>query len=152
MSDSDLDAMAALLGDPAVMTYYPAPKTRAEAQSWIDWNKRNYADYGFGLWVIETLDGEFVGDCGLTWQIVEDVRDLEVGYQVRAELQGNGYATEAAIACVELARSLGYGRLTANIDAKNIPSQRVAAKAGLPFEKKARHRDGKELVIHAVAL
>jgi Acetyltransferase (GNAT) domain len=41
--------MAALLGDPHVMQYYPRPKTREEAQAWIDWNKRNYADYGFGL-------------------------------------------------------------------------------------------------------
>lgn len=29
MSLSDLDHMAALLGDPAIMTFYPAPKTRA---------------------------------------------------------------------------------------------------------------------------
>ncbi|PRY67619.1 hypothetical protein B0I08_106226 [Glaciihabitans tibetensis] len=28
MSGADLDAMAALLGDPAVMAFYPAPKTR----------------------------------------------------------------------------------------------------------------------------
>ena len=41
MTDDDLDAMADLLGDPVVMTYYPAPKTRAEAQAWIEWNQRN---------------------------------------------------------------------------------------------------------------
>ncbi|WP_454850037.1 GNAT family N-acetyltransferase [Promicromonospora soli] len=94
MSDDDLDRMSALLGDPEVMRFYPAPKTRAQAQSWIDWNVRNYAEHGFGLWVVETHDGEFVGDCGLTWQTVGGERHVEVGYHVRAELQGRGLATE----------------------------------------------------------
>jgi hypothetical protein len=31
--------MAALLGDPDVMIYYPAPKSRDEAVQWIDWNR-----------------------------------------------------------------------------------------------------------------
>ena len=31
----DLDDLAALLGDPDVMTYYPAPKTRDGAREWI---------------------------------------------------------------------------------------------------------------------
>lgn len=39
---SDLDDMAELLGDPAVMAYYPAPKSRDEARGWIEWNLRNY--------------------------------------------------------------------------------------------------------------
>ena len=30
---------------------------------------RNYATHGYGLWIVETTDGEFVGDCGLTWQV-----------------------------------------------------------------------------------
>jgi hypothetical protein len=79
--------VAALLGDPDVMAYYPAPKTRDQAQAWIEWNKANYAQYGYGLWIIETLDGEFVGDCGLTWQDVGGRRELEVGYHVRAAAQ-----------------------------------------------------------------
>jgi RimJ/RimL family protein N-acetyltransferase len=31
MASGDLGHMAALLGDPEVMTYYPRPKTRQEA-------------------------------------------------------------------------------------------------------------------------
>ena len=152
MVDSDLDVITDLLADPQVMVYYPAPKTRAEAQDWIDWNKDNYVEYGFGLWIIETPDGIFVGDCGLTWQTVGGVRDLEVGYHVRADLQGSGYATEAALACVALARLLGFQRLTANIDAENLPSRRVAEKVGLPFERIVLNPRGKELSVHAAAL
>ncbi|HMH58912.1 MAG TPA: GNAT family N-acetyltransferase [Galbitalea sp.] len=134
MTDDDLDDMAAMLGDPEVMTFYVSPKSRSETQGWIDWNKKNYAEFGFGLWIVETLDGKFVGDCGLTWQQVDGVRMLEVGYHIRRDLQGYGYATEAASACREYAAQLGQLRLVAIIHPENVPSQRVAEKIGLSLQ------------------
>lgn len=134
MTDEDLDAMASLLGDPDVMTYYPEPKSRAESQRWIDWNKRNYIEHGFGLWIVETHDGVFVGDCGLTWQPVNGVQTLEVGYHVRPEHQRRGYASEAADACLSFARALGTTHIVAIIHPENVASQRVAQKIGLVRE------------------
>ncbi|KQQ28469.1 GNAT family N-acetyltransferase [Frondihabitans sp. Leaf304] len=137
MSAADLDAMAGLLGDPSVMEFYPAPKTRDEAAAWIGWNERNYAEYGFGLWILETVDGLFVGDCGLTWQKVNGVPMLEVGYHVRSEFQGRGYATEAAAACRDAARAaalageLASDVLVAIIHPLNVASRRVAEKIGM---------------------
>ncbi|MDQ1582538.1 MAG: hypothetical protein QOF36_592 [Microbacteriaceae bacterium] len=151
MTDDDLDQMAALLGDPEVMRHYPAPKTRDEAQRWIDWNRRNYAEHGFGLWIIETAEGEFIGDCGLTWQTVDGTREIEVGYHVRVDVQGNGYATEAATACVQFARQRGISRLVAIIDPANAASQRVAVKVGLRLEKRVM-KNGLELVIFAATI
>jgi RimJ/RimL family protein N-acetyltransferase len=49
MTADDLDDMAALLGDPDVMRYYPRPKDRDEAVAWIAWNQRLYRQEGFGL-------------------------------------------------------------------------------------------------------
>ncbi|MEV0826652.1 GNAT family N-acetyltransferase [Nonomuraea rubra] len=67
MTMDDLDDMAALLGSPEVMRYYPRPKTRDEASGWINWNGRLYREHGHGLWLIELGDtGEFAGNCGLT--------------------------------------------------------------------------------------
>lgn len=132
MTDDDLDAMAALLGDPNVMTFYPAPKTRQEAAAWIAWNQRNYAEHGYGLWIVETHEGQFVGDCGLTWQTVNDAPRLEVGYHVRHDLQGRGYATEAATACRDFAQEiLGAAELVAIIHPLNAASRRVAEKIGM---------------------
>ncbi|WP_261164957.1 GNAT family N-acetyltransferase [Microbacterium sp. Marseille-Q6965] len=132
LEEADLDDMAALLGDPRVMAFYPAPKTRDEAAGWIARNRARYAEEGFGLWAVETHEGDFVGDCGLTWQQVNGRRVLEVGYHVRAELQGRGYATEAARACVEEARRrFATGVLTAIIHPENIASRRVAEKLGM---------------------
>lgn len=31
-----------------------------------------YARDGHGLWLIETHSGEFIGDCGITWQSCND--------------------------------------------------------------------------------
>ncbi|MEV6886203.1 GNAT family N-acetyltransferase [Streptomyces sp. NPDC051135] len=154
MTEDDLDDMAALLGDPHVMRYYPSPKSREEALAWIDWNQRLYQQEGFGLWLVTLrTTGEFVGDCGLTPQEIEGVTDLEVGYHVRADLQGNGYATEAAAACRDYARDiLDAQRLIAIIRPDNQASQRVAEKIGLPFERDAISRSGLPVRIHATPL
>lgn len=132
MQHDDLDLVAGMLGDPEVMRFYPAPKTREQAAAWIAWNESNYAEHGHGLWIVETHDGEFVGDCGLTWQDVNGVRRLEVGYHVVTAKQGHGYATEAATACRDHARDvLQAPELVAIIHSENRASARVAEKLGM---------------------
>jgi len=132
MTPSDLDDLSALLGDPDVMRYYPAPKTRDEASAWIAWNQRNYAEHAYGLWIIETHDGQFIGDCGLTWQPVDGTRKLEVGYHVATAWQGVGLATEAAAACRDLVRErIPVTELVAIIHPDNRASARVAEKIGM---------------------
>ncbi|MDX3580954.1 GNAT family N-acetyltransferase [Streptomyces europaeiscabiei] len=154
MTEDDLDDMAALLGDPDVMRHYPRPRTREEALAWIDWNQGLYRREGYGLWLVTLrATGEFVGDCGLTPQEIEGVTELEVGYRVRAGLQGHGYATEAAAACRDHARDVLHAkRLVAIIRPDNRPSQRVAEKIGLPFERDAISRSGLPVHIHAASL
>jgi RimJ/RimL family protein N-acetyltransferase len=153
MAPDDLDDMTLLLGDPEVMTYYPQPKTRTEAARWIDWNRGLYKTHGYGLWLVTTRDGSFVGDCGLTPQIVDGVTELEVGYHVLRAVQNRGYATEAAAASRDFARSvLGATRLIAIIHPDNRPSQRVAEKIGLHPEKRTRVHGGRDAVIYAAAL
>ncbi|BAL89968.1 putative GCN5-related N-acetyltransferase [Actinoplanes missouriensis 431] len=148
MTAADLDDMAALLGDPEIMRFYPHPKSRAESLAWIELNRTRYRRDGFGLWTIRDRDtGAFVGDCGLTVQEIDGVPEVEVGYHVRTELQGRGYAAEAAGACRDHAvRTLGVRRLIAIIDPANIASQRVAEKIGLRHEKDSWYRDGTQEV------
>lgn len=132
MRSADLDEMAALLGDPTVMTFYPGPMTRDQAAGWIAWNQDNYRQHGFGLWILKTREGDFLGDCGITWQQVNGQPRLEVGYHVRADLQGRGLATEAAMATRDFAREvLRAEELIAITHPDNIASQRVAEKLGM---------------------
>ena len=132
MTADDLDLMADLLGDPEVMAFYPAPKSRTECAEWIARMQERYQEHGHGLWIIETHDGEFVGDCGLTWQSANHAPVLEVGYHVRRRMQRQGYATEAARACVELvAREFAPTLLTAIIHPANDASRGVAENLGM---------------------
>ncbi|MEO7754153.1 MAG: GNAT family N-acetyltransferase [Terracoccus sp.] len=150
MADDDLDDMARLLGDPEVMQYYPRRKTREDAQRWIDWNQRNYAEHGYGLWVIQTRDdGSFVGDCGLTWQEVDGSPVLEIGYHIAPAHQGFGYATEAAKACLNLALGpLDAGHVTAIINPDNAPSRRVAEKMGMTLEFETTDGQARPIVVY----
>ncbi|PUA83157.1 GNAT family N-acetyltransferase [Nocardioides currus] len=148
MVEDDLDAMARLLGDPVVMAHYPRPKTRDEALAWIEWCRRGYARDGFGLWVIEDHDGGFVGDCGLTWQRLDGVDELEVGYHVVADRQGEGLGSEAAAACVDFARSRGVERVIAIIRPDNRASRRVAEKVGLELDRTSVMHD-LDVVVYA---
>lgn len=132
MIADDLAVIADLLGDPEVMAYYPAPKSRAESADWIARMRERYETHGHALWIIETHGGEFVGDCGITWQSVNDAPVLEVGYHVRRSMQRQGLATEAARACVELvAQQLAPTLLTAIIHPDNAASRRVAEHLGM---------------------
>ena len=71
MTMADLDDMTTLLSAPDPVLVDRPARDRDDAVHWIEWQERNYSDHGFGLWVVETHEGEFVGDCGLTVQDVE---------------------------------------------------------------------------------
>ncbi|GAB2902897.1 GNAT family N-acetyltransferase [Neomicrococcus lactis] len=173
MQDSDLDELAQLLGDPTTMQFYPRSRTRDEALDWISWNQRNYARDGLGLWTLRLKDpasdtvnsarlaalkensksraasSYFIGDCGLTWQRIDGDEDLEIGYHVRPELQGQGLATEAAQASRDLAISLGHRRLISIIHPDNIASRRVAEKVGMQVDRETVSRTGIPVVVYA---
>lgn len=115
-------------------------------EGWIEWNRRNYSEHGFGLWVIETHSGEFVGDCGLTMQKVEGEWFIEIGWHVRAPSRRLGYATEAARAVRESAREAGFEHLIAIIRPDNVASQAVATNVGLVLERTVHRNGGPALV------
>lgn len=133
----DADALEAVLGDPVAMQYYPAVLDRQGVVAWIERNYERYQRDGHGLWAMLLRDtGELIGDCGCTLQEVEGKSEVEVGYHVRRDLWGNGYATEAARACMEYAFArLGAKRVISIIRPENMPSRRVAEKNGLVCEK-----------------
>ena len=118
-------------------------------EGWIAWNRQNYAEHGFGWWVIETLTGEFVGDCGLTMQEVEGEWLVEVGWHVRSAERRRGYAAEAAEAVRDAARSRGVEHLIAIIRPDNVASQGVATKIGLTLERKVYKHGGPALIFGA---
>ena len=149
MTVDDLDDMTAVLGAPDPVRPNRRLRTCADAEEWIAWNLRNYAEHGFGLWVIETHDGEFVGDCGLTFQDVDGTPNIEVGYHVHLGLRRQGLATEAAASVRDAARAAGVDHLVAIIRPENFPSQRVAQNIGPSLERRIFKNGGDALVFGA---
>lgn len=147
MTMADLDDMTTLLSAPDPVLVDRPARDRDDAVRWIEWQERNYADHGFGLWVVETHEGEFVGDCGLTVQDVEGEPHVEVGYHVVPALRGHGYATEAAIAVRDCAAAAGIQHLVAIIRPENTPSQGVARGLGMVLERTAYVHGGDALVL-----
>ena len=133
----DADALAAVLGDPVAMQWYPAPFDRKGVEEWIERNRSRYQSDGYGLWAMVLKDSdELIGDCGCFLRDVDGRDDIEIGYHVRRDLWGSGYATEAAAACMQYAfTKLGVDRVISLIRPENVQSVRVAEKNGLTCEK-----------------
>lgn len=133
----DADALAEVLSDPVAMQFYPAAFDRAGVQHWIAKNIERYRRDGHGLWaMLRKGSSGLIGDCGCVLQEVDGANEVEVGYHVRRDLWGNGYATEAARACMEYAfAKLGAQRVISIIRPENVQSRRVAEKNGMMCEK-----------------
>jgi RimJ/RimL family protein N-acetyltransferase len=148
ITSADLDDLSALLGDPRVMEYDPPPMTRDEVREWIEENQISYTDPGFGLWQVRlNATGEFVGECGLVLQDVEGEIAVEIEFHIRADLHGNGYATEAALACRDFAAtSLNLRRLIGIIAPDNTVCHRVVKKIGFRQERTVAH-EGRQALL-----
>ena len=139
----DADALASVISDAETMRFYLKPYDRAGVESWIERNRRRYRDDGHGLWaMVLKSSGEVIGDCGLSWQTVDEVEEIEIGYHVRRDLWGRGLAPEAAAACRDYGfERLRAPRLIALIRPENMPSRRVAEKIGLSLWKEVLWRN-----------
>jgi [ribosomal protein S5]-alanine N-acetyltransferase len=133
----DVDAFHAIVGDPETMRYYPAPCSREGTRLWIEKNVARYREDGFGLLMVEDVaTGELVGSCGPAVQVVDDVREVELGWHVRRDRWGEGIAPEAAGACRDWAfGSVDADHLIALVRPVNEPSKRVAEKIGMTVWK-----------------
>lgn len=133
----DVAPLEAVLGDPVAMQWYPAPYDHKGVERWIARNIERYVRDRCGLWaMVLRSSGEVVGDCGCVFQEVEGDKEIEIAYHVRRDLWGNGYATEAARACMDYAFSkLGASRVISMIRPENLNSRRVAEKNGFKCDK-----------------
>ena len=138
-TDDGLDVVAVLMADQDQMSLYPRPRTREETHHWVERNLSLYEKHGFGFWLMETLDADdFLGYCGIRPVAIDGIEEIEIGWHTKKEFWGQGFATETAIACRDLAFTrFDIPRLVATIDPTNAPSIRVAEKIGMRSEKEA---------------
>lgn len=138
MNGGDYTDLCQILMDDETMHYYEGAFTAGESARWLDNQFARYSELGFGLWaVIHKQTGEFLGQCGLTMQSVEEDRVLEIGYLFKKKHWHKGYAIEAAKACKLYAfETLGAEEVFSIIRDTNIPSQNVAIRNGMLIKKR----------------
>ena len=133
-TDSDYNDLCEILQDKDVMYAYEHTFSEEEVKNW--YNKLivgHYEKYGFGLWaVIHKETNDFLGQCGLTIQNLNDREYLEIGYLFKKKYWHKGYAAEAALGCKKYAfEILKAEKVYSVIRDNNIQSQNVAKKIGM---------------------
>jgi RimJ/RimL family protein N-acetyltransferase len=144
----DLDDLATLFGDPETMRFYPRPYRRDEVRAMIDRNPARYSAYGFGLWAVEERSGGgFLGDCGLTIQLVEGIAEVRSPGTWPEPGGGKGSPPRRPPRSgTTPSATRGLRRLIALVRPENEASQGVARKLGMEVEPTGVFHDLPHLV------
>lgn len=100
--------------------------------------------------VIERASNKPIGMIGLLTQELDGINELEIGYHLLPSAWGQGFATEAAMACKAFAKEHAFtSSVISLIDPGNLKSQAVAKRNGMHHEKDSVHRDEPVMVFRA---
>lgn len=108
--DADREPFAALNADPAVMEFFAGVESRESSDASIEAWQSQLAARGWSNWALELrASGEFLGFTGLSVprRVLPFSPSVEVGWRLARRHWGQGYATEAARAALEV----GFARL-----------------------------------------
>jgi RimJ/RimL family protein N-acetyltransferase len=97
--DDDLEPFAVLNAHREVMRWFPAPLSRAESDALAARIRREMAEWGFGLWAVESPgEAPFLGFIGLSRPAFDAhfTPCVEIGWRIGWRFWGKGYATEGA--------------------------------------------------------
>jgi RimJ/RimL family protein N-acetyltransferase len=130
MTVQDLDHVVALRAHPEVVRSM-GPLDRQVAIERLEAEERQWSERGHGRFVVlDRETGAFLGRAGLYhWPQFDET---EVGWVLRPEVWGHGYATEAARACLAWGfRDLDLPYITAMVRPDNHRSIRVTERLGM---------------------
>lgn len=139
-SPDDVDALIACIdGEEEIVRWLdaiPQPYRDAEASSWIEQASAGWRDGTSAPFAVtDATTGALAGSVGVGWVGEPEERVGEVGYWLCRDLRGRGLITRAVRLVSRWAfEELGCERLQLRADEENVPSQRVAEKAGFTRE------------------
>ncbi len=149
MNKDDFLPLCKIMQDNDTMYAYEGAFSNEEVKSWLHKQIKNYEIYGYGLWAVVLKETkEMIGQCGLTWQKINDKTVLEIGYLFQKDFWHHGYATEAAIACKEYAfNKLNAKEVYSIIRETNTASINVAKRNGMTVsERFVKHYRGVDMM------
>ena len=134
--DADRAPLAAMGRDPEAMRHLGPLQTRAEADAAIDRMIALQKARGHCFWPIERRDdGVLLGHCGLKLApagIPGVTGSIEIGWRLRRDVWRQGYAREAAQACLEWGwANLAVDRIVAITTPGNTASWGLMERLGM---------------------
>jgi len=133
--DSDLAPFFELAGDPQVMEFLLPLPTRADSDAAVARTRARIAENGWGFWAVEHREsGEFMGFTGLNSPIAELPFSpcVEIGWRFARRWWGQGYASEAARAALQVGfERLGLDEIVAFTAWHNTRSAAVMQRIGM---------------------
>lgn len=137
-SIADADDLFLIRGDGKAMAYWdwPADQTPDDTRAIARTMLGDIETGSTRVWTLRRLENDvFVGVADLG-TIARNEADL--GFMIRRDFWGNGYAFEAASAVMALAWDLGFARIGARIHAENARSRRLLEKLGFAVVAECR--------------
>ena len=135
--ESDKAPFASLNADGEVMEFLPKLLTPEESDAMADRHAKNIDNLGYGFFAVDVKDSDqFIGFVGLADATFEAhfTPAVEIGWRLARNAWGQGYATEAAKACLEFGfRKLKLSEIVSFTTIANKRSQRVMQKAGMVY-------------------
>lgn len=131
----DFEPFAAMNRNSEVMKYYPKTLTDEETLQLIQRIRLHFEKHGFGLFAVDNKStGEFIGYTGFTVPAFESFFTpcVEIGWRYKKEAWGQGFATEAATACVAYGfNTLKFDKIVSFTAAVNTRSEKVMQRIGM---------------------
>ena len=129
-TEGDLPGLIEVHAHPDVARFMGA-WGEAEARSWLERVERCWEARGYGrLVVLERRTGALLGRSGLQW--FDDLDEVELGWALRRQAWGRGYAREAACAGLAWAfQDFDHEYVTSRIEPDNERSRNVATRLGM---------------------
>jgi ribosomal-protein-alanine N-acetyltransferase len=138
MSESHLDGLFAINSDPAVMRHITgAPESREATLAMIGRVMLRWSTWGFSWWsLIERETGEIIGAGGVQYLGFDPSNPHEIGWRLRQDKWGQGYASEAARHMAAFAfEQLDAPLLCAICHPENRNSSRLMERLGMTYRR-----------------
>lgn len=131
---ADVPEFVRVTNTPPVMEYLGGVRDPGEFLGAFERTQACQAENGFCFWIVERRsDGALLGFCGLKRGNVATIEgEVEIGWRLREDAWGNGYAHEAAVASLDWAwKNLSCSRVVAITAERNARSRRLMERLGM---------------------
>jgi len=141
--ESDIVPLAQMNSDKQVMQYFPNTLSFDESVEMLNRINNHFNGNSFGLYAVELKStNEFIGFTGFSIPGFETdfTPCIEIGWRFRKEVLGNGYATEAARACLQYGfETLKFDTILSFTAVPNKPSEKLMKRIGMQYLGRFEH-------------